>query len=105
MSEFFNADRRKTRDRRETTRTATVGGVEISFDFPAPTVIEAELVETSVTGFRVVHDSKALEPGLEVRYQAPRASGRARVVWTHVLEGRRVSGLAVLSGAVDDSLS
>jgi hypothetical protein len=99
MSELFNADRRKNRDRRAAVRTPARGAVEISFDFPAPTVIAAELIETSVTGFRAAHDSKALEPGLEVCYQRPRASGRARVIWTHVLNGRRESGFMVLAVA------
>ena len=103
MSELFNADRRKNRDRRAAVRASAHGAVEISFDFPAPTVIAAELIETSVTGFRAVHDSKALEPGLEVSYQRPRASGRARVVWTHVLNGRRESGFIVLAVAARES--
>ncbi|MGA7234630.1 MAG: hypothetical protein WBY44_03050 [Bryobacteraceae bacterium] len=96
MSELFIADRRKNRDRRVAVRTPADGAVEISFDFPVPTVIAAELVETSETGFRAVHDSKALEAGLEVCYQRPDAAGRARVIWTHVLNGRRVSGFMVL---------
>jgi hypothetical protein len=99
MSELFSADRRKNRDRRVAARTPAHGAVEISFDFPVPTAITAELIETSETGFRAVHDSKAIEPGLEVCYQRPRASGRARVVWTHVLNGRRVSGFIVLVAA------
>jgi hypothetical protein len=99
MSELLNADSKKNRDRRAAIRTPADGAVEISFDFPAPTVIAAELIETSVTGFRAVHDSKALEPGLEVCYQRPRASGRARVIWTYVLNGRRVSGFMVLLAA------
>ncbi len=98
MSELFIADRRKNRDRRVAVRTPANGAVELSFDFPVPTVIAAELVETSATGFRAVHDSKALEAGLEVCYRRPDGSGRARVIWTHVLDGQRVSGFMVLAG-------
>jgi hypothetical protein len=105
MSELFNSDRRKNRDRRAAVRVPAHGAVEISFDFPAPTVISAELIETSVSGFRAVHDSKALEPGLEVCYRRPRASGRARVIWTHVLNGRRESGFIVLAVAARESAS
>jgi len=46
---FQNADRRKNRDRRAAVRDPAHGAVEISFDFPAPAVIAAELIETSVT--------------------------------------------------------
>lgn len=103
MSDLFNADRRKNRDRRVAARIPAHGGVEISFDFPLPTAITAELIETSETGFRAVHDSKALEPGLEVCYQRPSASGCARVIWTHVLNGRRVSGFMVLVAGHDSA--
>jgi hypothetical protein len=99
MSELFIADRRKNLDRRIAVRTAAHGSVELSFDFPVPTVVAAELIETSETGFRAVHDSKALEAGLEVCYQRPDGSGRARVIWTHVLDGQRVSGFMVLIAA------
>lgn len=92
MSDFFNLDRRKNRDRRTAVRALASGRVEISFDNPAPALIEAEMIESSATGFRAAHASKALEPGLVVTYREPEVSGRARVIWTHVLEGRRVSG-------------
>ncbi len=93
---LFNADRRKQLDRRGEARTAATGRVRISFENPAPTIVEAEWIESSVTGFRVVHDSPALEPGLEVSYESPLRSGRARLVWTHVLDGRRVSGFVAI---------
>ena len=99
MSEFFNLDRRKNRDRRETARVMTGGRIRIWFDDPAPSMVEAEMIESSASGFRAAHDSKALEPGLNVRYQGPSASGRARIIWTHVLQGRRVSGFLRLGAA------
>ena len=96
MTMLFNADRRKQRDRRSETRSATAGRVRISFENPAPTIVDGQWIENSATGFRVVHDSQALEPGLEVSYESPLRSGRARLVWTHVLEGRRVSGFVAI---------
>jgi len=92
VSDFFNLDRRKNRDRRQSARALASGRVEISFDNPAPAVIEAEMIESSATGFRAAHASNTLEPGLVVSYREPAAAGRARVIWTHVVEGRRVSG-------------
>ncbi len=97
MMMLFNADRRKQRDRRGETRAAAAGRVRISFENPAPTVVDAEWVESSATGFRVVHDSQALEPGLEVSYESALRSGRARLVWTHVLDGRRISGFVAIA--------
>lgn len=72
------------------------GIVEISFETPVPTTIQANLVEISATGFRASHDSKAIEPGLAVRYRWVGASGEARVIWTQLLAGRRVSGFVLV---------
>jgi hypothetical protein len=84
-------------DRRREERSPQTGTVEISFDDPNPVVIVTELVETSDRGFRVTHDSRALAPGIEVRYSRVGSSGKARVMWTHVLDGRCVSGFLVLT--------
>jgi hypothetical protein len=71
--------------------------VKIWFENPARIEIEADWVEASATGFRLAHDSNALEPGLVVSYESEGRRGRARVVWTHVVEGRRVSGFLGLA--------
>ncbi len=89
---YFDTDRRKTRDRRGAVRSSESGRVKIWFENPARVELEADWIEASATGFRLAHDSNALEPGLEVHYESNGRRGRARVVWTHVLEGRRVSG-------------
>jgi len=85
------------RDRRQEERLPLSGWIELSFDDPTPVTVEAELIETSERGFRAAHRSSALTPGLEVHFSRTSASGRARVIWTHVLEGRQVSGFLVLS--------
>lgn len=96
MSDYFLHDRRKNRDRRGSPRVAAEGPLWITIDFPATTTVETQLVESSSSGFRVTHQSSALEPGLEVRYRSATASGRARIIWTHVAGGRRVSGFILL---------
>lgn len=83
-------------DRRAEERSPHSGAVEISFDDPNPVNVQAELTEISDRGFRATHGSRALAPGLEVRYRRVGSSGRARVIWMHVLEGRCVSGFLVL---------
>lgn len=83
-------------DRRQEDRSPLSGRIEISFDDPNPVTIEAELIETSPRGFRATHHSNALAPGLEVHFSRAAASGRARVIWTHVLEGRQASGFLIL---------
>jgi len=96
---YFTADRRKNRDRRGAPRKEGRGAIEISFREPVPITIQATLIENSATGFRAAYDAKSLEPGIEVAYQHDGTHGQARVIWTHVLEGQRVSGFLVLSSA------
>ena len=83
-------------DRRREERLPRSGAVEISFVDPNPVTVVAELIEVSERGFRAAHESKLLAPGLEVQYGRIGATGRARVIWTHVLDGRCVSGFLVL---------
>ena len=83
-------------DRRREPRVPVFERVEILFEDPMPTTVEVELNETSERGFRISHDSQLLVPGLKVRLRRDGAVRQARVIWTHVLEGRRVSGCVFL---------
>ena len=83
-------------ERRRAPRIAQTGYVELSFDNPVPTTINANLIERSSTGFRASHECKTLDPGLLVRYDRQGFSGTARVMWTHVLDGQRVSGFLLI---------
>jgi hypothetical protein len=83
-------------ERRKEQRSPFSGPVEITFEDPAPVTVRAELLEVSTRGFRASHNEKSLAPGLEVSYRSAGSSGRARVIWTHVLEGRCVSGFLLL---------
>ena len=94
---YFTSDRRKNRDRRGAPRKEGLGVIEISFSGPVAMTIQAALIENSATGFRAAYDARSLEPGLEVAYQHEGTHGQARVIWTHFLEGRRVSGFLILS--------
>jgi hypothetical protein len=86
----------RSSDRRKYERSPQTGAIEISFEDPVRVSVRAELLEASARGFRAAHDEKALAPGLEVDYRSATSSGRARVIWTHVLEGRCVSGFLLL---------
>jgi PilZ domain len=86
----------ETSERRRAPRIPTSGRVEISFEDPTPITIKAELVETSATGFRIEHGSPEISPGLEIRLSRAHDTVRAKVVWTHLLEGRRVSGCVLI---------
>lgn len=88
-----------TPERRQEKRRPQSGAIEISFADPAPATVQGEMIEVSGRGFRAAHNTKALAAGLEVEYRSSSSSGRARVIWTHVLEGRCVSGFLILRSA------
>jgi hypothetical protein len=83
-------------DRRREERLPRSGVIELSFDDPNPVTVQAELIEASDRGFRAAHESKLLAPGIEVQYTRSGSVGRARVIWSHVLDGRCVSGFLIL---------
>ena len=85
-----------TSDRRRAARLPRSGRLELTFENPVATTVEAELVEASSTGFRAAHACGIIVPGLEVQYRRDDAWGRARVMWTHMLDGKRLSGFLVL---------
>lgn len=96
MDEAFIPDRRTDRDRRRAPRTPASGPVEVIFQAPMAVKVSADLIESRATGFRIAHNVRDLVAGTEVSYRHAAGSGRARVVWTHVLEDRCVSGLLQL---------
>jgi hypothetical protein len=83
-------------DRRRAPRVPVFERVEIFFDDPIPAVLEVELSDSSASGFRISHDSQLLVPGLPVRLRRNGAVQEARVIWTHILEGQRISGCLIL---------
>ncbi|HTS74710.1 MAG TPA: hypothetical protein VMG40_00815 [Bryobacteraceae bacterium] len=85
-----------TPDRRSSPRSRRSGKVQLRFEAPAPTLVTAELVETSGTGFRASHSSSELVAGLNVEFQHGAEVGRARVIWTHIQGGKRVSGFLII---------
>jgi hypothetical protein len=85
-------------ERRKSSRAPATGRVEILFGDPVPVCIDAELVEASSLGFRAAHNSKDLEPGREVFFRrSGELPAKARVIWTHVLGDKRVSGFLKLA--------
>jgi hypothetical protein len=87
---------RETPDRRRAPRVPVFERVEILFDDPVPAIVEVELSDTSASGFRISHDNQLLVPGLAVRLRRNGAIQEARVIWTHILEGHKISGCLLL---------
>ncbi len=85
-------------DRRRFVRVAESAQVEISFADPVPVTVAGELTESSEEGFRVEHNCDELLPGLQVfmRRVTEPSPRRCRVIWTHMQDGKRVSGCMFL---------
>lgn len=83
-------------ERRQHPRSAASGSVSVRFEDPLLTTIEAEMLETSESGFRIAHDCERLRSGLEIELLRGESGDRARVIWTHNQDGRRVSGCLLL---------
>jgi hypothetical protein len=57
--------------------------------------IQGRLVDVSTSGFRMAHDCAALTAGQYVVFAHVEATGRARVVWTRILDETVESGFVV----------
>jgi hypothetical protein len=83
-------------ERRKEGRRPASGWIELLFEDPEPLLVTGELLESSRQGFRAAHDSSRLLPGAEVEFRSEDRLGRARVIWTRILGGRRTSGFLLL---------
>jgi hypothetical protein len=83
-----------TEQRRETRRPGH-GNVLVRPESPGSRDIQGRLVDVSGSGFRMAHDCSALTAGQYVTFAHVEARGRARVVWTRILDDSVESGFVV----------
>ena len=79
------------------TRRRGQGNVLVRSECPGSRDIQGRLVDVSASGFRMAHDCSALTAGQYVTFAHVEARGRARVVWTRILDDSVESGF-VLAG-------
>ena len=83
-------------DRRAEPRFLAAGSIELLSE-EAPEVVHGQLLDYSGSGFRALHACHALHAGQTVHFRHPLDHGRARVVWTRILNETVESGFVVLS--------
>lgn len=83
-------------DRRREPRFPAGGSVKLIVSEPTPHTFTASLVDRSQHGFRVTHDYTGLPSGQEVQFEHSSGDGRAKVMWTRIVEERVESGFLVL---------
>jgi hypothetical protein len=71
------------------------GNVLVRAESPGLRDIQGRLVDVSASGFRMAHDCAALTAGQYVTFAHVEARGRARVVWTRILDDTVESGFLV----------
>jgi hypothetical protein len=82
-------------EQRRETRRRGHGNVLVRPESPGSRDIQGRLVDVSASGFRMAHDCSALTAGQYVMFAHVEARGRARVVWTRILDDSVESGFVV----------
>ena len=82
-------------EQRRETRRRGHGNVLVRPESPGSRDIQGRLVDVSASGFRIAHDCAALTAGQYVAFAHVEARGRARVVWTRILDDSVESGFVV----------
>ncbi len=82
-------------ERRREPRRPARGEVRIWVDAESQP-LRCRLLDVSRQGFRVRHRRADLPSGCEVQFQHALASGRARLVWNHILAGNVESGFVIV---------
>ena len=80
-------------------RYAGAGAVSVWPEDSPPGEIEGRLVDVSAGGFRMAHWCAWLAAGETVEFAHAEATGRARVVWTRIANGRVETGFCVVEGS------
>ncbi len=83
--------------RREHRREAS-GLVRVRFSDPQPQDVEGRLMDVSSSGFRMAHGYAPLAAGQIVEFAHLEATGRARVIWNRIVEGKVETGFLVVLG-------
>ncbi len=82
-------------EKRRQARHPGSGNVLVRPETPGARDIQGKLVDVSDSGFRMAHQCAALTAGQFVEFAHVEARGRARVVWTRILNHAVESGFVV----------
>ncbi len=86
-----------TTERRKEARGVAAGRVSLSIGDRGHPAVVALLLDVSENGFRAAHDCPDLRAGIEVSFTHRHGSGRARIVWNRIVDGRWESGFFVVN--------
>jgi hypothetical protein len=61
--------------------------------------VPGQLVDVSLSGFRMAHGDATLEPGQVLEFSHSEAAGKARVIWNRIVEQRVETGFLIIERA------
>jgi hypothetical protein len=82
-------------EKRQEARRPGNGNVVVRWTNPRVQQVEGRLMDVSDSGFRMSHECSSLTAGQFVDFSHFEARGRARVVWSKIIEGMVESGFVV----------
>ena len=82
-------------EQRRETRRLGHGNVLVRSESSGSRDVQGRLVDVSASGFRMAHNCAALTAGQYVAFAHVEARGRARVVWTRILDNSVESGFVL----------
>ena len=82
-------------EQRRETRRQGHGNVLVRPESPGSRDVQGRLVDVSTCGFRMAHQCSGLTAGQYVTFAHVEARGRARVVWTRILDNSVESGFVI----------
>jgi len=94
-------DERSGAERRAEPRHTAAGQVRLRQSSPLAEPFTGQLMDVARTGFRAHHDRLSLGSGQLVEFQMARRHGRARAVWTRILDGKAETGFRIVAQGKD----
>jgi hypothetical protein len=83
-------------DKRKEPRRRAEGAVRVWFSNPEPFEFRGQLLDVSVSGFRMAHDCSTLQAGQMVEFAREGDAGRARVIWNRIVNAHVETGFLLV---------
>lgn len=84
-------------EKRREIRQFAEGPVLVRFADPQPLEVQGQLMDVSLSGFRMAHANPSLHSGQVVEFSHSFAAGAARVMWNRIMDQRVETGFLIVT--------
>jgi hypothetical protein len=84
-------------ENRKEPRLPAEGAVRIWFTNPERFEIQGQLMDVSLSGFRMAHECSTLQAGQVVEFSRKDMAGQARVIWNRIVNTRVETGFLLVA--------